>query len=115
MRPIRVTLSSATSSNLIILDTYRSPFNVGIGVTFSASPAGALTYTVEYTYDDVFSNTYDPNAASSVWFPVTALSAKSAGGDGTITSPVTALRFRVSAYTSGSATMTVIQAGMPGL
>jgi hypothetical protein len=112
MRPIRVTLSSATSSNPIILDTYRNPFNIGIGVTFSTG--AVLTYTVEYTYDDVFSGTYDPNAASSVWFPVLALSAKSASFDGTITSPVMAVRFRVSSFTSGSATMTVIQAGMPG-
>jgi hypothetical protein len=113
MRPIRVTLNSQTSSNPIILDTYRNPFNVGIGVTFSTG--AALTYTVEYTYDDVFASTYDPNASSSVWFPVTALAAKTASLDGTITSPFTALRFRVSSFTSGSATMTVIQAGMPGL
>jgi hypothetical protein len=110
MRPIRVTLSSATSSNPIILDHYRAPFSVGIGVTFSAG--AVLTYTVEYTYDDVFSDTFNPSTAT--WFPVTALAAKNAALDASISSPFTALRFRVSAYTGGSATINVIQAGMPG-
>lgn len=110
MRPIRVTLSSQTSSDPIILDTYRNPFNVGIGVALS--PAASLTYTVEYTYDDVFSSSFNP--ATATWYAISALAAKTASLDGTITSPFTALRLRVSVYGSGSATMTVIQAGMPG-
>lgn len=111
MRPIRVTVGSQASSDPIILDHYRDPFNVGIGVSLSAG--AGLTYTVEYTYDDVFSSTFNPTTAT--WYAVSALSAKTASLDGTVTSPFTAVRLRVSAYTSGSATMTVIQAGMPGL
>jgi len=111
MRPIRVTLSSATSSDPIILDHYRSPFNVGIGVALSAG--ASLTYTVEYTYDDVFSASFNP--ATATWVAISALSAKTASLDGSVTSPFMAVRLRVSSYSSGSATMTVIQAGMPGL
>jgi len=111
MRPIRVTLSSATSSDPIILDHYRDPFNVGIGVALSAG--ASLTYVVEYTYDDVFSSSFSPSTAT--WVTVSAFSpSKTASTDGSISYPVMALRLRVSAYTSGSATMTVIQAGMPG-
>ena len=109
MRPIRVTVGSATSSAPIPLDHYRSPFNVGIGVTVSAG--GTLTYTVEHTFDDVFSPGFD--AATATWFPTTSLSAASASATGNLAFPVTAVRLRVSAYTSGSATMTLIQAGGP--
>lgn len=112
MRPVRVSLSAVGVSAPIILDTYRNPFNIGIGVTFSTG--AGLTYTVQYTYDDVFSGTYDPNAGSSVWFPVSTLDGQSGSLNGSITSPVMAVRLKVTAYTGGTATMTVIQAGMPG-
>ena len=109
MRPIRVTVGSATSSAPIPLDHYRSPFNVGIGVTLSSG--ANLTYTVEHTFDDVFSSSFDPATAS--WFPTTSLSAVSASATGNLAFPVTAVRLRVSAWVGGTATMTLIQAGGP--
>jgi hypothetical protein len=114
MRPIRVTLTAAGVSAPIILDTYRNPFNVGIGVT--ASAGANLTFTVQFTYDDVFSNTFNPSTAQ--WFAVSGLNAQVASANGLVSSPVTAMRLSVANpatgdYT-GSATMTVIQAGMPG-
>ena len=108
MRPVRVTVGSATSSAPIPLDHYRDPFNVGVGV----SVTGTLTYTVEHTFDDVFAEGFNP--ATATWFANSGLSAKTASLDGNYAFPVTAVRLRVSAYTSGSATMTIIQAGMPG-
>jgi len=110
MRPIRVTVGSATSSAPIPLDTYADPFNVSIGVVLSAG--ATLTYTVEHTFDDVFAANFDP--ATATWFANSGLSAKTTSLDGNYVSPVTAVRLRVSSYTSGDATMTVIQAGMPG-
>ena len=110
MRPIRVTVGSATSSAPIPLDTYSDPFNVSIGVVLSAG--ATLTYTVEHTFDDVFAANFDP--ATATWFANSGLSAKTTSLDGNYVSPVTAVRLRISACTSGNATMTVIQAGMPG-
>lgn len=109
MRPVRVTLGSATSAAPIPLDYYRGPFNVGIGVAVSAG--ANLTYTVEHTFDDVFSPSF--NASTAVWYPTTNLSAVSASATGNLAFPVTAVRLRVSAWVGGTATMTVIQAGGP--
>ena len=110
MRPIRVTLGSQTTSAVIPTDTYAVPFNVGIGVALSAG--ASLTYTVQHTFDDVQSNTFNP--ATATWFPHASLAAKTASSDGNYAYPITALRLNVTVWAGGTATMTVIQAGMPG-
>ena len=110
MRPVRVTLTALGKSNPIILDTYRNPFSVGVNVV----KTGDIVYSVEYTYDDVFASSYDPDAASSQWIAMSAFpNPTTTAKDGTISSPVMAVRLNVTSIT-GSATMTVIQAGMPG-
>ena len=109
-RPIRVTVGSATTSGVIPLDNYRTPFNVGIGCALSAG--ASLTYKVEYTYDDVQASTFNP--ATATWFDHATLAAKTTSADGNIVVPVSAVRLNVTAYTAGSVTMTLIQAGMPG-
>lgn len=110
MRPIRVTVGSATSSNVIPMDRDHASFQVSVAVALSAG--ADLTYTVEHTFDDVFAANFDPSTA--VWFPNTGLSSKTASAEGNYTNPVTGIRLRVSAYTSGSAMMTIIQSGTPG-
>ena len=110
MRPIRVTVSSATVSAPIPLDTYQDPFNVSIGVVLSAG--ASLTYSVQHTFDDVYANNF--NAATATWFNNSGLTAKTTSLDGNYNMPVTAIRLNVTVHSGGSATMTVIQAGMPG-
>ena len=106
-RPVRVTVSSATSSAVIPLNTYGDPFNVGIGCDVSAG--GSLTYTVQHTFDDVWSSTFSPSTAT--WYSNSTLVAQTTDKDGNDAFPVTGIRITVTAYTSGSVTMTVIQAG----
>lgn len=106
-RPVRVTVSSAASSSVIPLNTYGDPFNVGIGCDVSAG--ATLTYTVQHTFDDVQSPTF--SAASATWFSNSTIVAQTADKDGNYAYPVTAVRLTVTAWTSGSVTMTVIQAG----
>jgi uncharacterized PurR-regulated membrane protein YhhQ (DUF165 family) len=109
MRPVRITLTAAGVSAPVILDTYRAPFSVGIGVT----KTGTVAYSVELTYDDVFSSSFDPSTAS--WFVLSGFSVgTAASANGTLSSPVTAVRLNAVTITSGSLVMTVIQAGMPG-
>lgn len=110
MRPVRVTVGALASSAPIPLDNYQVPFNIGIAVVLSAG--ASLTYTVEHTFDDVFSSGFNP--ATATWFPSSGLATKNASLDGNYAFPIVALRLTVTAYTSGNATMTVIQAGMPG-
>ena len=110
MRPIRVTVGAQAVSSVVPLDTYQNPFNVSIGVALSAG--ASLTYSVQHTFDDVQAPGFDPSTAT--WFTNSGLSAKTTSLDGNYTLPVTALRLNVTSYSGGTATMTVIQAGMPG-
>lgn len=110
MRPVRVSVGSQTVSRPIPLDVNNGPFNVGLGVAVSGG--ATLTYTVQHTFDDVWAAGFDPTNA--VWYPNSSLAAKTASLDGNYAYPVTAVRLNVTAWTSGTATMTVVQAGMPG-
>lgn len=110
MRPIRVGVSGGIgASTPITLDHYISPFNVSLGVTV----AGTLTYTVQHTFDDVFANDFDPDTAN--WFDNDGLTNQTATNDGNYAFPVTAIRLNVTAYTSGTAVMTAVQAGKTGV
>lgn len=106
-RPVRVSVGSQTSSSVIPLNTYGDPFNVGIGCDVSAG--ATLTYTVQHTFDDVWSPTFNP--ANTTWYSNSTIVAQTADKDGNYSFPVTAVRLTVTAWTSGTVTMTVIQAG----
>lgn len=108
MRPIRVPVSSATTSQVVPLDQYISPENVSIAVVLSAG--AALTYKVQYTFDDVFAAGFDPATAN--WNDHATLVAKTASADGNFAFPVTGVRLNVTPYTSGTATLVVLQAGL---
>lgn len=103
MRPTSVTVSSQAASAWIPLDYKQSPFNVSIAVEVT----GTLTYTVQHTFDNVLAG-----ETATAWDTTDAnLVAETASQDGAITSPVTAVRLNVTAFTSGSATMKVLQGG----
>lgn len=106
-RPVRVTLGAVAVSAPIPLNNYSTPFSVGVGCDIS--PGGSLTYTVEHTFDDVFAAGFTP--AGATWFPNAGLTAQTTDKDGNYSAPVTAVRLNVTAWTSGTITMTVIQAG----
>lgn len=110
MRPIRVTVGAVAVSAPIILDNFCNPFNVGLGVAVTGG--ASLTYTVQHTFDDVFASGFDP--ATATWYPNSLLTAKTASADGNYAYPITATRLNVTAWASGSATMTVLQAGPRG-
>lgn len=102
MRPATVSVTGVAVSQVIPLDWNSSPFNVGVGCIVS----GTATYTVEHTFDDVFSPTFNPATAS--WLPNTGLTAQTASKDGNYAFPVRGVRLNVSAGT-GTVTMTVLQ------
>jgi hypothetical protein len=105
-RPIRKTLSAAGSTTPIPVDLY--PYTaISVAVILAAS--STLTYTVEHTYDDVFAQGFDP--ATATWFPNADLAGDTANGESRYLSPVTAIRLRISSYSSGSATIVVLQTG----
>ena len=108
MYPMRVTVSSASPSQAIPLNFNTSPFNVSIGVNLSAG--ASLTYSVQYTFDDVFAPNFNPSTAN--WFTHGTLTGKTSSSDGNIAFPVTAVRLNVTPYVSGTAQIVVIQAGI---
>jgi hypothetical protein len=102
--PITVTQSSLGSSRWIPVDYKQTPFNIGMGVKLSAG--AVLTYTVEHTFDDI----QNPNI-TPVAFPNADLNSLSANDDGNYAFPVKAIRLTVGSYTSGDATLLIVQGG----
>jgi hypothetical protein len=110
-RPVRtIPLSSVSVSPPIPLNNYADPFNVGLGVKLSAG--ADLTYIVQHTFDNVFAPDFNPSTA--VWYTSTFggnVTPKTTNADGNYAFPVVATRLSVTIWTSGTATLTVIQAG----
>lgn len=107
MRRIFATVTGINVSKPLITDHYISPFNIGFGVVVT----GTVTYSVQHTFDDVFSPTYVP--ASGNWFNHPTVVAVSTTQDGNYAFPVTAVRLNITAGT-GSITGTFVQAGVVG-
>jgi len=104
MRPVVVAKTGAGSSGIVPMDHYQSPFNVGIGVVVT----GTVNYTIQHTFDD-FQNA----SVTPTWFSHATLAAQSANADGNYAFPVRGIKVLVNSG-SGTATATIIQAGMPG-
>ena len=101
MRQQIATKTGTGSSNVLPMDTYISPFNVGFGVVVT----GTVTYSIQHTFDNV------QTVASPVWFSHPTIAAKTDNQDGNYAFPVAAIKVLVTAGT-GTATATVIQAGV---
>ena len=89
------TVSSQTTSPWIPLDDNQAAFSATVAVAVS----GTLTYTVEFTLDNI----QDP-AVTPVAFPI-GLVGETTSNTTFIRSPVKAVRLNVTAFTSGSATI----------
>lgn len=112
MRPIyQSTIGSATSGAVVPLDWRGSSPYATVAVILAGTPT--LTYTVEYTLDDVWSQTFDPATATWFPFPVAALVAATANQSGLLDRPVTGIRLRVSAWTQGTARLVIVPANGP--
>ncbi len=103
MRPVVVTVSSATTSAPIPIN-WRLPghFSVGIGCVAT----GTATYKVQHTFDDLFNPLITPT-----WFDNTEGSQVNVNQDFNYAFPITGVRLNVTAWTSGTVTMTVISGG----
>lgn len=96
------------------LDIYRNPFNVGIGVKLSSG--ASLTYTLQHTFDQLRREpASDPFVEDSLgWHDHADINASTASEDGNIAFPVYGVRLKVTSFTSGTATLTMIQSGLSG-
>lgn len=94
------TVDSQTTSPWIPLDDNQAAFNVSVAVAVT----GTLTYTVQFTLDNI----QDPSV-TPVAFAVSSLTGKTADASTSLRSSVKAVRLNVTSYTSGSATIGVRQ------
>ena len=101
MRQQIATKTGTGSSNILVMDTYICPFNVGFGVVAT----GTVTYTVQHTFDNL------QTVTSPVWFSHPTIAGKSDNQDGNYAFPVSGIKLLVTAG-SGTARMTLIQAGI---
>jgi hypothetical protein len=108
MRPFVSNITGVGVSSVYPPDNYVSPFNLALSVLVT----GTVTYTVQYTFDDVFASGFSP--ASANWVDHPSLTAQTATKDSNIAYPVRGVRINVTAGT-GTARLTVIQAGGGGL
>ena len=100
-----VSTTESTVSDIIVLNQYSVPFNVGFGVLVEgAGDVGA--FSVQHTFDvDI--------TAGSVWFDHSDVSGKSVNIDGNYAFPVHAVRIiNTSGSGQGIATLKVMQAGL---
>lgn len=102
MRPITQSQTGAGSTTVVPMDHYISPFNVGFGVVVS----GTVNYTVQHTFSNVFDASVTP-----VFFNHPVIASQTTNQDGNYAFPVTGIRLTVNSG-SGTATITLVQAGM---
>lgn len=103
------TVSSVTTSPPIRVNSHgNGGFSLAIGVDLNP---GVLTYSVQHTFDapEDFTSATDYNT-NATWRDTTGLAALSATDEGNIAFPIESVRLNVTAFTSGSAEITVIQA-----
>lgn len=101
MRQQVVSQTNTGSSAIIPMNLDSTPFNVGFGVTITGTP----TYTVQHTFDNPWTT------ESPVWFSHPTVVDEDANADGNYAFPVAAIKVVVTSET-GTATLTVIQAGI---
>lgn len=104
MRPVTVSTSGVSVSDVVPIDQYLNPTNIGLGVIISA-PA---TVDVEHTFDDVFDENFNPATAN--WFQHPTLTGVTANDDGNYAFPPRGIRLNQTAG-AGSAQLQIIQAG----
>ena len=107
MRRQIVTVGSATSSAAIPVDYRAQNFQIGLGCVVNGG--GTLTYKIQHTFDDIFDASVTPT-----WFDHANVTGQTANKDGNYAFPIAAIRLTVTAYTSGSVTLTIMQASGQG-
>ena len=107
MRPVTLAVSgSPAASSVYAVDIHRIA-----GIALGVKVSGTITYTVQHTFDDVFSPTFVP--ASATWYDHATLAAQTTSKDSNYAYLPRGIRISTSAGT-GSATLTIIQMGVAG-
>src|SRR3972149_4016888 len=109
--PKYISVTSVSTSETIWLDYNQSPFNASVSVTGSSS--GTFSYTVQYTLDSQQFLSVLGSTRSPVYFSDANLVSLSSNATGNYMFPVAGVRISVSALSSATVTMCILQGG-PG-
>lgn len=97
--------NSALSASSTFIPDYINPVaSIGFGFTVT----GTATYKLQLTYDDVFDQTQTGSSAKT-WFDDATVTGKSAAFNYAMTNAVRGARIVFTAWTSGTATGTMVQ------
>jgi hypothetical protein len=109
--PVYITMSSTGVSRIVNVDYNKpTPCNIAVGASFSSTSAMTCTYGVEFTMDDTNLQALYGSTRAAVWQADANLPAGTSSEATTnYMFPPAALRFTVSAISSGSVTFSVIQ------
>jgi len=108
MRPLTTaSLGSITISDPVLVDYIQSDFNLGLSINVVS---GTNTSSVEYSLDDPHATYATDYNTDATWHSFSSLAAKTANTAASLTVPCRAVRLNMTAWTSGSANLTVIQA-----
>jgi hypothetical protein len=105
MRRIQLSQTGAGATAVSPMNLNTSPFNIGFAVIVS----GTVNYTVQHTFDDVYSPAF--NAGTATWLPHPTIAGQAANADGNYAFPVTGIRLLVNSG-GGTATLVLLQAGI---
>ncbi len=107
MKPVSVSQTGVGVTPWKSINFHAQEVNIGIGVGVT----GVVTYTVEYTYDDV--NNLPDGVASPLVFPLAGMVGETANADAQILFPISYLRLNVTAG-AGTARMVFVQSDIVG-
>ncbi len=108
MKPVSVVQTGVGASAWKSINFHAQQVNLGIGVGVT----GDVTYTVEYTYDDV-NNLIPASVTEPLVFPLTTMMNKTTSADSYILWPIAFLRINVTEG-AGTARMVFVQSDIEG-
>lgn len=101
MTPIYVAKTGTGRSNILSLDNFTNPYNVGLHYVVS----GTATFSLEITPEDPM------DATPTVWNAPSGMTALSASGTQALTIPARGITINVASGT-GTVTLYIVQAGL---
>lgn len=108
MRPVNINIASAAPTAPVVLDYIANPFSVGLALNFSTGN-GSGTVTVQYSFDDPYAAYATDYGTNANWINLASLTTKVGDADGSLSSPVRAVRANCTVYNSGVIKFTVLQ------
>lgn len=101
-----ISLTNEGRSNIVAVDDFQTPFNLGLAAKITA---GTPTFSIQYSLDDP--NAVGYNKDTALWFSVTGLSGVSANTAAGFTIPCRAISIYMATGQTGTVQLNVVQAG----